>query len=145
MQATKHQKQLIHVNSHNRDLKEEYVQWATGDVSKISCNDLTFEQANKIIVQLGKQPIKATKEDTPLFWGFYERGNQQHKQIQSLLHQLKWTMPNTQWGRVPNLERFGSWLQSDKSPVQKPLKQMTPAECSKIIVALGGILKSMYK
>ena len=145
MKATKHQKQLIHVNAHSRDMKEEYVQWATGDTSKTSTNDLTFDQANQIIVHLGKQPVKATKEDTPLFWGYFEFKNKQHKQIQSLLHQLKWTMPNTKYGRVPDLARFGAWLQSDKSPVQKPLKQMDAKECSKIINALNGILRSMYK
>lgn len=145
MKATNKQKQLIHVNAPTRDIKEEFVQWATGDVAKISCNDLSFDQANRILEKLGFAPLKMIKEDTPMYWGFFDRKNAQHKQIQSLLHQVKWTMPNTKWGRVPDLTRFGSWLQSDKSPVQKPLKKMSPAECSKTISALNGILKSMYK
>ncbi|QAA81387.1 hypothetical protein EI546_06435 [Aequorivita sp. H23M31] len=145
MQATKKQKQLIHLNTPNRDIKEEFVQWATGSVEKTSTNDLSFEQANEIIKKLGKQPVKVTKEDSPMFWGYFDRSNKQHLQIQSLLHQIKWTMANTKYGRVPDLARFGSWLQSDRSPVRKPLKKMTPAECSKIINALNGILKTLYK
>src|SRR5690625_3366741 len=92
MQATKKQKQLIHVNAPTRDIKEEFVQWATGDVNKISTNDLNFEQANRILEKLGKQPIRAKKEDSPLFWGYFDKNNSQHMQIQSLLHQLHWTV-----------------------------------------------------
>ncbi len=128
------------MNAPNRDTKEEYVQWATGDVSKISCNDLNFEQANAIIEKLGKRPVKAFKEDTPMYWAYFDRFNGQHKYIQSLLHQVGWTMPNTKYGRVPDLPRFGNWLQSDKSPVNKPLKKMNPTECSKIVAALEGML-----
>ena len=145
MKANAHQKQLIHINQPNKELKEMMVQQITGDISKVSCNDLTFDQANMIIKKLGKQPVKATKEDDPVFWAYFDRKNKQHMQIQSLLHQLKWTMPNTKWGRVPDLERFGSWLQSERAPVSKPLKKMTAAEVSKTIEALNGILKSMYK
>lgn len=145
MIANAKQKQLIHLNTPNRDIKEEFVQWATGDVNKTSTNDLTFEQANKIIVKLGKQPVNPAKEDSPLFWGYFELGNKQHKQIQSLLHQIKWTHPNTKYGRVPDLARFGEWLQSERSPVRKPLKKMDTKECNKIIHALNGILKAIYK
>lgn len=145
MQATKKQKQLIHVNAPTRDIKEEFVQWATGDVNKISTNDLNFEQANRILEKLGKQPIRAKKEDSPLFWGYFDKNNSQHLQIQSLLHQLHWTVEHPKYGRVADLERFGSWLQSNRSPVRLPLKQMNAHECSKIIIALEGIVKSTYK
>lgn len=145
MQATKKQKQLIHVNVPTRDIKEEFVQWATGDVAKTSTNDLTFEQANEILKKLGKQPVKPAKEDSPLYWGYFDRNNTQHKQIQSLLHQLHWTVEHPKYGRVADLERFGSWLQSKRSPVRLPLKQMDARECSKIIIALEGIVKSTYR
>lgn len=145
MKANKKQKQLIHLNTPTRYIKEEFVQWATGDDKKISTNDLSFEQANKILRQLGIQPIRPDKEDTPLFWGFFDRKNKQHMQIQSLLHQLHWTVDHPKYGRVADLERFGSWLQSERSPVRKPLKKMDVKECSKIIIALEGIVKSTYK
>src|SRR5690606_32694689 len=121
MKATAKQKQLIHLNAPTRDIKEEFVQWATGSVEMTSCNDLSFDQANEILKKLGKQPIRMVKEDTPLFWGYFQNGNKQHNQIQSLLHQLRWTRPHPQYGRIPDLARFGAWLQSERSPVQKPL------------------------
>ena len=43
MQATKEQKRAIAMNTANKDIKEEFVQWATKDVKKTSTNDLTFE------------------------------------------------------------------------------------------------------
>lgn len=145
MKANAYQKKLIHINTPNRSIKELMVQSATGDPSKTSCNDLSFTQANKILIKLGKKPVAARSEDHPLYWGYFDRSKSSHLKIQSLLHQLSWTTPNTRYGRVPDLERFGNWLQSDKAPVQKPLKRMNPQECTKTIVALEGIIKSKYK
>lgn len=145
MKANAKQKQLIHLNAKPAYIKEEYVQWATGDEKKTSCNDLSFDQANTILKQMGMQPIAASKEDSALFWAYFDKKNSKHMQIMSLLHQVLWRKRHPKYGMVPDLERFGSWLQSDKSPVQKPLKKMTPQECSKIITALEGILKNLYK
>lgn len=147
MKANSYQKKLIHTNAPNRDIKEEYVQWATEDVSKISCNDLSFDQANAIIVhQLGLKSVTAVKEDTPLYWGFFDKDNQQHKFILSLLRQLNWTKLDTKYGRLADIERFGAWLQSDKSPVNKPLKAMDPkTEVKRIIVALESMISKKYK
>ena len=145
MKATKKQKQLIHLNTPNGDIKEEFVQWATQDNDKISTNDLSFEQANLILGKIGIRPLRPAKEDTPLYWGFFDKKNTQHMQILSLVHQLQWTNAHPKYGRVADLERLGQWLQSNRSPVKKPLKKMTPAECSKIITALNGIIKSVYK
>lgn len=41
--ATAKQKQLIHLNTPTKDMKEEWVQWATNSNDKTSCNDLTFD------------------------------------------------------------------------------------------------------
>lgn len=145
MKATKKQKQLIHLNTPNRDIKEEFVQWATNDNEKISTNDLSFEQANLILSKIGIRPLRPAKEDSPLYWAFFDKANKQHMQILSLLNQLHWTVPHQKYGQVADLEHFGQWLQSNRSPVKKPLKKMTAAECSKIITALNGIIKSVYK
>lgn len=147
MKATKKQKQLIHLNTPNRDIKEEFVQWATQDNAKISTNDLSFEQANLILSKIGIHPLRSAKakEDSSLYWGLFNKANTQHMQILSLVHQLQWTKPHPKYGTVANLERLGLWLQSNRSPVKKPLKKMTVAECSKIITALNGIIKSVYK
>ncbi|MEZ7494485.1 hypothetical protein QO206_03245 [Leeuwenhoekiella aequorea] len=145
MKANKKQKQLIHVNAANRDTKEEWVQWATNDNSKISTNDLTFAQANMILKQMGLKTVPMATEDLAHTWGKFDKNNQQHKAILSLLRQIKWTTNHPRFGQVSDITRFGAWLQSDKSPVNKALLKMSPDETSKTIIALEGILKSLYK
>lgn len=75
---------------------------------------------------------------TPKFWGYFNASNGQHKYILSLVRTLGWV---THKGNktFADMERLGKWLQSDKSPVQKPLKKMTPEETSKIITALENM------
>ncbi|MEH6407896.1 MAG: hypothetical protein V7767_11495 [Leeuwenhoekiella sp.] len=133
------------MNSPTRDIKEEFVQWATADVSKISCNDLSFAQANMILRQLGMKPEPMPVENQVAHWGKFDKNLQSHRAILSLLRQIKWTSTHPKYGKVADIARFGAWLQSERSPVKKPLLQMTPQEVSKIIIALEGILKSLYK
>ena len=90
------------------------------------------------IVQGGRTHSKSN-------WGLFDKENQQHKTILSLLRQAQWLVPNGKWGEVPDINRFSEFLKSDKSPVNKPLKDMEPKEVSKIIEALKGIVKSKYK
>jgi hypothetical protein len=78
-------------------------------------------------------------------WGLFEKNNQQHKTLLSLLRQAQWTIPNEKWGEVADLERLSKFLKSDKSPINLPLKKMLPSEVSKIIEAFKGIVKSKYK
>lgn len=78
-------------------------------------------------------------------WGLFDKNNQQHKTILSLLRQAQWVVKNEKWGEVPDINRLSEFLKSDKSPVNKPLKKMEPLEVSKIIEALKGIVKSKYK
>ncbi|WP_273005624.1 hypothetical protein, partial [Leeuwenhoekiella blandensis] len=85
MKANKKQKQLIHVNAPNRDTKEEWVQWATGDNDKISTNDLTYAQANAILKQMGLKPVPMATADLASTWGKFDKNNQRHKAILSLL------------------------------------------------------------
>ena len=78
-------------------------------------------------------------------WGLFDKENQQHKTILSLLRQAQWVVPNGKWGEVPDINRLSEFLKSDNSPVNKPLKKMEPKEVSKIIEAFKGIVKSKYK
>lgn len=78
-------------------------------------------------------------------WGLFNKKNQQHKTILSLLRQAQWVVKNERYGEVADLARFSDFLKSDKSPVNKPLKDMEPSEVSKVIEALKGIVKSKYK
>ena len=76
-------------------------------------------------------------------WAMFDKHNSQHKTVLSLCHQLGWVQEaNPQF---VDLQRLGSWLKSDRSPVKMPLKEMSRAEVSKIIYALQNILKSQYK
>jgi hypothetical protein len=78
-------------------------------------------------------------------WALFDKSNQQHKTLLSLLRQAQWTIPNEKWGEVADLARLSNFLKSDKSPVNMPLKKMKPSEVSKIIEAFKGIVKSKYK
>lgn len=75
-------------------------------------------------------------------WAVFNKSNARHKSVLSRCYTLGWVDSET--GYV-DLHRLGGWLKSNRSPVQKPLKQMAPPELSKIIAALDGIIKSKYK
>lgn len=139
MKATKQQKKLIHINTPTRDIKEEYVQWATQDVKKISCDDLSFDQANMILVKLGKEPHKAQN------WAVFDKQNDRHKFILSLCIQYGWSKRSGKYGTVADLDKLNDWMHSKRCPVQKPLKKMTNDELTKFIGALEGMMKSKYK
>lgn len=82
---------------------------------------------------------------TPKYWGLFDAANSQHKYVLSLLRQLDWVAFNKKTGRaLADVERFGTWLQSAKSPVKKPLKKMKPEEVSTIISALENMVKKKY-
>ncbi|TLP81381.1 hypothetical protein [Maribacter sp. ACAM166] len=142
MKATKDQKQYIYklCGYTNTDLKEELVQWATEDVNKTSTNDLTFDQANTIIINRGGKPQAANT------WGFFDGKNPQHKHVLSLLIQMGWKSKHPKSGyNIADIARFGEWLASAKSPVHKPLKKMDTAECTTIINALKSMVGKTYK
>lgn len=140
MEATKQQKFQIRKNCEYKvDIKEEFVQWATEDVNKTSLNDLSFDQANKILAQQTGKPIVTDN------WAYFNFKNPKHKVILSLLRQAKWTVPHEKHGTVADLERFSMFLKGSKSPVKKPLKNMSPQELEKTIVALRGITQHKYK
>lgn len=78
-------------------------------------------------------------------WGLFDKTNQQHRTLLSLLRQAQWVVPSDKWGEVPDITRLSDFLKSNRSPVNKPLKKMESEEVSKIIEALKGIVKSKYK
>ena len=124
------------------DIKEEWVQWVTGDVARTSLTKpipLTQAQAVRIIkAQTGAEP----QEDN---WGLFDKDNRQHLTLLAYMRTAQWTTPNGKHGEVADIDRLSDWLKSDKSPIPKPLKKMQPWEVSKIIEAFKGIVKSKYK
>lgn len=130
----------------NEDVKEEWVQWATGNVNCTSLKGLTQDQAVKIIhAQEGSTPVNATADpsDSELAkqnWGKFQSSNGQHKYIMSVLRTANIVVNNERWGEVADMEGwFARFLQSKRCPVTKPLLKMTPQEVSKVIVALEGV------
>lgn len=135
-------KRIMHNCSYQVDIKNEWVQWVTKDNNCTSLKSLTQQQATQII---SAQEGTATKTLPADNWAFFDKTNPKHKVILSLLHQLQWVTHSEKWGEVPNLERLSKFLKSDKSPVKKPLKQMTNDELEKIIKALSQITKHVYQ
>lgn len=83
---------------------------------------------------------------TPKYWGLFDFTNSKHKYILSLLRQMGWeTSPELTGRSLADVERFGAWLQSNKAPVQKPLKKQSPEETSKTISALENMAAQKYK
>ena len=153
---TPFQKKRIMQNcNYNVDIKNEWVQWVTGDNNKTSLRNITQAQAVRIIKQQTGSPLTPEGGTTagqcspPLeglgeAWGAFDKNNSQHRYILSILRTANIVVKSEKWGEVPDtagwLNRF---LQSPKSPIKKPLKKMSPTEVSKIITALEGV--SLWK
>jgi hypothetical protein len=132
-------KRIMQDCAYQVDTKNEYVQWVTGDVNRTSLTSITQAQAIRIMQrQTGTEP----KEDS---WGLFDKDNRQHLTLLAYMRTAQWTKPNEKHGEVADIERLSDWLKSDKSPINKPLKQMETWEVSKIIEAFKGIVKSKYK
>jgi len=128
--------------SYQVETKNEWVQWVTGDVNRTSLKSITQDQAVKIIsAQEGSTPINQPAEN----WAVFDNKNPKHKIVLSLLYQMQWVTPSQKHGEVPDLDRLSKFLQSEKSPVKKKLKDMETHEVEKLIVALRGIVKSRFK
>lgn len=102
-----------------------------------SIKDLNELQASELIYffNTGK-PLDHTS------WGFFDKRNTQHKTVLSLCHTLGWVQEDNP--QFVDLHRLGGFLKSDRSPVKMPLKEMTTAQCSKIIFALQQIINSKF-
>ena len=135
-------KRIMQNCSYQVETKNEWVQWVTGDVNRTSLKSLTQDQAVKIIsAQEGSTPINQPTEN----WAVFDNKNPKHKIVLSLLYQMQWVTPSQKHGEVPDLDRLSKFLQSEKSPVKKKLKDMETHEVEKLIVALRGIVKSRFK
>lgn len=92
-----------------------------------------------------KETPAAVKPKKAKHWGAFDKKNAQHKNVLSLCRQAQWVKEHPKYGEVADIDRLAQFLESDKSPVKKPLTDMEPQEVSKIIIALKGIVKHIYK
>lgn len=145
MQITNQQIKIVHtllpeVYKKDKEQKQELVYQFTGDHKKTSTKDLTFKQANDMIVRFGGKPVRYDH------WGLFDAKNTSHLKVLSLVQEIGWTIYNEKLKRnVADIYRLSEFLKSGKSPVTMPLKKMSPEQISrKLIPALEGISKSTY-
>ncbi len=74
---------------------------------------------------------------------YFDSHNMQHLSLLAKCHELGWVQVENP--KIPDLQRLGRWLLSKKCPVQKPLKEMTTKEVSKVIGALEKIIEKRYE
>lgn len=85
--------------------------------------------------------VQGGKKNTESNWGLFDKDNNQHKRIQANLRAANIVVKNEKWGEVADMKGwFDRFLKSDKSPIKKPLKQMSSREVSKVIKALDGVV-----
>ena len=73
---------------------------------------------------------------------YFDSHNMQHLSLLAKCHELGWVQVDNP--KIPDLQRLGKWLLSKKCPVQKPLKEMTTKEVSKVIGALEKMIEKRY-
>lgn len=148
-QATKEQIFQIRKNaSFNVVIKEELVKWATGDDSKTSLKDLSYDQAKKIIARqlnekYGAKITDLSKPKPQKNWGAFDVKNTKHMAVLSLCRQAQKTTI-VKGREVADLEWLSYFLQN-KAPVKKPLNKQTPEELSKTIAAMEGVVRSIFR
>ena len=98
-----------------------------------SFKELTEDEAFKVLDWLKYDYSKEAQ---------FDNHNTQHLSLLAKCHELGWVREDNP--KIPDLGRLGKWLLSKRCPVQKPLKEMTTKEVSKIIGALETIVKKKY-
>ena len=99
-----------------------------------SSKELTEDEAFKVLDWL---KYNYSKE------AYFDSHNTQHLSLLAKCHELGWVWEDNP--KIPDLGRLGKWLLSKKCPVQKPLKEMTTKEVSKVIGALEKIIEKRYE
>jgi len=89
--------------------------------------------------------VKAGQSTNTANWGLFDKKNKQHLTLLSQLRTLEWVKKSEKWGEVADLARLSDFLKSDKSPVNKPLKDMNEQEVSKIIECFKSMVRKKYK
>lgn len=102
-----------------------------------SFKELSSLQADELLqfFNTGRMPDSSN-------WAKFDKHNSQHRTILSRAYTLGWVNRETGYA---DLNRLGGWLKSNRSPVQKPLKEMSRIELSKVIAALENMIKKRYR
>jgi len=148
--VTNQQIKSIHIKMpkmvlNDANLKGDMIECYTGDPKKRSTKDLTFDQANELIVRLGGQPWAFEAEVGDRSYATFDNGNKQHRLLLSYCHQLNWVVTSRTSVSGPtkmyaDLGRLGSWLRK-YGYLKKPLHEYTAAELPGLCTQLGKVLK----
>lgn len=138
-------KRIIANCKYQDDIKEEWVQAATGDNARRSLKSITQKQARWIIMsQEGSTPVNTQTKPTES-WATFDKANASHMKILALMRTAQWTTSHPRHGEVADLSRLDAFLRSNRCPVNKALKLMEHQELQKVIHALEQIIKSNFK
>lgn len=130
-----------HIKS-DKQLKADFVQQFTNDANRRSTTQLTFVEANKIIIALGGTHIP--KANAGGEWYKFDWQNAQHRKVLSLCREYGW---ETQYkGKtIADMKALATWLQSERSPIKKPIMNMEVMELRKVIKALDNMVWHKYQ
>lgn len=129
---------LMHPSVKNdADAKANLVYQFTQDTERCSVGTMTFTEANQLIISLGGTHFK--RANAGYEWYKFDWQNSQHRKVLSLCREYGW---ETQYkGRtIADMKALATWLQSEKSPVKKPIMRMEVLELRKIIKALENMV-----
>ncbi|WP_264520364.1 hypothetical protein [Flavobacterium sp. N1994] len=75
-------------------------------------------------------------------WEAFDIKNSKHKYILSMLHTMGFTK-QVNGKTIADMSKFANWLQT-KSPINKPLTEMSPKETSKVVYAYEKVVKCFF-
>ena len=114
----------------DKKAKAQLVSQFTEDPIKTSTKDLSWSQANFLIMSLGGVPVIPNRR-----FLLFDINKRAHRYVLSLAIQYGWTKyQNRNW--IADMDAVATWLQTKKAPVGKPLVEMNTEEISKTIIAL---------
>ena len=119
----------------DKEIRADFVASFT-DGRTDSVKELTRDEADLMI---------CTLSGSYSHFAAFDKNNKQHMAVLNLCYELGWTSFNKRLNRhTADLGKLGAFISSKKSPVRKPLMEMTKQEVSKLIYALENILKYNY-
>lgn len=131
--ASPAQRKYIHqLCNYDSELKQELVhQFSKGRTT--TSTELTQTEAQALIDSL------------QVHWARFRKNNRQHMYIVSLLRQMGWTQTSDRYGIIADMDRLSDFLKSKRSPIRKPLQQMTTEETTTLINCLESMLGKKFQ
>jgi hypothetical protein len=121
---------------HDKENKADLVEQFTGDPTRRSTTQLTYDEANQMICSLYGGAD---------YFALFDSKNKQHMNVLSLCHQLGWIKLNRATGKaMADLNVLGKFIK-DRSKAKKPLKLMSSVEVNNLINQLEQIVRKSGK